>query len=242
MRESPQSRSSSHYHAKLNSMERTVNGIFWLVPQPHIMMSSGVKKARYVERSAEQAVVQMSARLVSLLRATYALLETGFVQEATILMRAINETAENILFLLSGLSDPEPMHEQFLHAFYAEADAEAAGNNEAAAGRSRSKPPERKKIRTQADRYVAEVAGVRALQGRLAPLLREAYDTQSGYVHGASRYIMNLYGGNTRPYRFYMRGMLGTPLIETGLKDFTLLVDFSKFVLDNAKSRLHSPQ
>jgi hypothetical protein len=43
------------------------------------------------------------------------------------------------------------------------------------------------------------------------------HETYSGYIHGASPHIMELYGGI--PPRFHMKGMLGTPRHEDHTDD-----------------------
>jgi hypothetical protein len=49
---------------------------------------------------------------------------------------------------------------------------------------------------------------------QLSKTLSKAY---SGFVHGASPHIMELYGGT--PGRFHVQGMLGTPRIEEHERD-----------------------
>ena len=47
--------------------------------------------------------------------------------------------------------------------------------------------------------------------------IRTISKAYSGFVHGASPQIMDMFGGD--PPRFHTKGMLGTPRVEEGLKD-----------------------
>jgi len=63
----------------------------------------------------------------------------------------------------------------------------------------------RKKIRA----YISKVEGKGLNPSRGIELSRTISKTYSGFVHGASTQIMDMYGGY--PPRFHVSGMLGTP-------------------------------
>ena len=63
----------------------------------------------------------------------------------------------------------------------------------------------REKIRA----YIARIEGNGLDPSRGVALTRTISKAYSGYVHGASPHIMEMYRGN--PPRFHVSGMLGTP-------------------------------
>jgi hypothetical protein len=60
--------------------------------------------------------------------------------------------------------------------------------------------------------YIANVKGIPLDPSRSIELSRTIRHAYSGFVHGASPHIMDLYGGN--PPHFHTTGMLGTPRME----------------------------
>jgi hypothetical protein len=66
----------------------------------------------------------------------------------------------------------------------------------------------REKIRA----YIARIEGSNLDPSRGVALTRTISKAYSGYVHGASPQIMEMYGGN--PPQFHVSGMRGTPLFS----------------------------
>ena len=164
---------------------------------------------RYVEQTVHQAIVQKLARLVSGLHAARILLSYGFVQEQGALQRMIDEFREDVTFLAEALlrNEVTPLHRKYLAAFYQE-----EFNHEDPLKSSEQRPMIlRKKIHA----YLARAARDPSTHAKLAQTLSKSY---SGYVHGASPHIMDMYGGN--PPRFHVRGMRGTPLETAYRRDF----------------------
>ncbi|ATX81160.1 hypothetical protein Ga0123462_0285 [Mariprofundus ferrinatatus] len=163
---------------------------------------------RYKDKDIYQAIIQKLARVQSLVRAALLLLNHGFVQEQAALQRAIDETNEDIDFLVYAVTNDSitELHERFLDAFWEE-EIDESGTMMG----SRQKRPmiPRKKIQA----YLARIDGDTTHQEAVRTLSK-AY---SGYVHGASPHIMDMYGGN--PPHFHTSGMLGTPMMEAHADD-----------------------
>lgn len=162
---------------------------------------------RYATASPESAVIQKLARVISGLNACLALLEKGLVQELGALERTLDEFCEDLFFLCQPLVGGErtPLHEEYLQYFYRE-EFDSHGN-----------PFLSKQKRPQVSRSKIQAANARTNADLLNPsdaqeLMRSLNKANSGFVHGASPHIMEMYGGD--PPRFHVGGMLGTPRIE----------------------------
>ena len=162
---------------------------------------------RYVERTAQQAVVQKLARIITGLRAALLLVRNGLVQEQSVIERVLGELGEDVLFLAFGIWKGDldtKLHKHYLDTFYQEEfdipDNPLKSTQERATVR-------RKKIQA----YLAAIgtAGNPSLNQEVARTLRNAF---SGFVHAASPQIMEMYGGY--PRHFYVYGMLNTPRMQ----------------------------
>ena len=146
------------------------------------------------------------------MRAALLLLRNGFVQEQAILHRIIDETNEDIIFLVYAVTNDTvtDLHKQFLESFWEE-EIDESGN----VMDSKQKRPmiPRQKIRA----YLANIKGVELDPSRGVELSRTISKAYSGFVHGASPHIMDMYGGN--PPHFHTKGMLGTPRMEEHADD-----------------------
>ena len=171
-----------------------------------------VKKAfgiafRYKEKDIYQAIILKLARAQSAVRAAYVLLKNGFLIEQAILHRAIDETNEDIIFLAYAVTNDTitDLHKRFLDAFWEE-EIDESGNMID----SKQKRPmiPRKKIRA----YIANIEKAILDPSRGIELSRTLSKTYSGFVHGASPHIMDMYGGN--PPHFHTKGLLGTPRMQ----------------------------
>lgn len=187
----------------MHYMEQVLAALVREVPPPKIVRISNGHVFRFAEKTLQQAIVQKLARIISAIRASEVLLNAGFIQEVGALQRQIDEACEDVNFLALGSREdtlPE-RHRKFLDAFYGE---------EIVGGKPTGKPDlikaevPRQKIRA----YIAENSGDgidRSLLNESGKILHKAY---SGYVHGSSPTIMEMYVGN--PARFKVRGMCGT--------------------------------
>jgi hypothetical protein len=127
----------------------------------------------------------------------------GFFQEQAALQRILDEFREDIMFLSLGVCRQEMtnLHRQYLDAFY----EEELDNDDPLKATQRRPTIPRKRIRA----YLSRIEGPTPDQGTRIEVSRTLSKAYSGFVHGASPHIMEMYGGN--PPRFHVTGMLGTP-------------------------------
>jgi len=154
---------------------------------------------RYTEQTIQQAIVQKLARMISGLHAIKTLLNCGLFQEQGMVQRAVAEIDEDILFLSLAIihNDVTALHTEFLRHFYAEEFADPSDIVGSHTSRGMSK---REKIRGYI--HAKGLAGANAARAaRIDKVLTKAY---SGYIHGASPHIMDMYGG--QPARFDING------------------------------------
>jgi hypothetical protein len=201
----------SLYDQTLRNMGNTLHTLAARVPAPRKVSLHGSPAFRYVEKTIHQAMIQKLARVITGLHAARTLLARGFVQEQAALQRMLDEFHEDISFLAYAViyNDHTPLHQKYLDAFYEEEfDAPSPL-------KSTQKRPmaSREKIRAFVAR--SKMAGGDPSTG--VELARTINKTYSGYVHGASPQIMDMYGGN--PPRFHVHGLRGTELQEEHAHD-----------------------
>jgi hypothetical protein len=190
------------YSKTLHSMGLTLRKLESKVLPPQKVPFLDSFVYRYVEKTVHQAMVQKLARVISGLHAARLLLENGFVQEQGIIQRVLDELNEYIWFLAYSIlqNDLTPLHVKYLDAFYIE---EFYGSSPKESTQKRPMVS-RDKIRAYVSR--ADLAGINPSDGvKFTRSISKAY---SGYVHGASQHIMDMYGGN--PPHFHVHGMRGT--------------------------------
>lgn len=165
---------------------------------------------RYREKGIRQALVQKLARSISGLHALDLLLLHGFVQEQAVLQRTLDEIGEDILFLAAAITNDTvtDRHHQYLRAFYDDPILRTGKDSERF---KKLNLVPRKKIHAYIRRVFHED---QHCCNQVEDVISTAY---SGYVHAASPYIMDMYGGN--PPRFMISGMLGTPRIAAHIED-----------------------
>lgn len=112
----------SLYESAIQNMSATVHQLALLVPQPQKIPFADSFAYRYVEKTIQQAIVQKLARYVTTLRATFILLEYGFLQQQASLQRILDEIQEDVTFLSYALivGEVSELHQKFLDAFYQE--------------------------------------------------------------------------------------------------------------------------
>lgn len=188
-------------------LENAFREIEEAVPAPEFIERGGHQVFRYQTPSIGAAVVQKCARLISGLNASLVLLRTGYVQELGAVFRMLDEFSEDILFLCEAVRTGEvtALHKKYLEAFYKE---EFEDPDSAFLSPQKRPTIRRAKIHAAISRIPGNELNPNDSQG-LYRTLSQAY---SGYVHGASVHILDMYGG--KPPRFHVRGMLGTPRME----------------------------
>jgi hypothetical protein len=188
----------------LDLMERAFIELEYLLPsKPQLKDLPSGPAYRFKEKNIYQAMIQKLARVQSLVKAARLLLSNGFFQEQSILHRVIDETNEDIIFLLGAILNKNitDLHRKFLEAFWEE-EIDESGTI-ITSNQKRPMVP-RKKIQA----YLAKLEGDSdpSTHQKLARTVSKVY---SGFVHGASPHIMEMYGGS--PPRFHTSGMMGTP-------------------------------
>ena len=114
----------------LDLMDRTFRDFVNSMPsKPQPVELSFGKAFRFNEKDIYKAMILKLARVQSAVRAARLLLENGFVQEQSILHRVIDETNEDIMFLVYAVTNDEitELHERFLEAFWEE-EIDESGN------------------------------------------------------------------------------------------------------------------
>lgn len=161
---------------------------------------------RYENKGIHEALLQKLARYISGLNAVAVLLTTGYVQEANVIFRTLDEIQEDIFFLASAETNNArtERHTQYLDAFYSDP---VFSRVEGSLDIPKPNLVPRKKIRAHTMNAMGQDINVsNALSA--SESVGTAY---SGYVHAASENIMEMYGGD--PPRFHINGMRGTPRV-----------------------------
>ena len=182
------------------------------LPPPQAVQHRDSFVFRYANKGIHEALVQKLARSISGLNAVKVLIDTGYVQEAGVLFRTLDEIQEDIIFLASAETNAAKTerHDQYLQAFYAEA---IFSRPEGSIDIPKPNMVPRKKIRAHTMNTLGK--GINVSQALAAG---ESVDTAySGYVHAASENIMDMYGGN--PPRFHVSGLTATPRISACEQD-----------------------
>ncbi len=162
---------------------------------------------RYTNKGIHEALIQKLARCISGLNAVAVLLTTGYVQEAGVIFRTLDEIQEDIFFLASAETNKAltDRHAQYLEAFYSDP---VFSRVEGSLDIPKPNLVPRKKIRAHTMNTLGQ--GVNVSQALAASeIVGTAY---SGYVHAASENIMEMYDGD--PPHFHTHGMRGTPRVS----------------------------
>jgi hypothetical protein len=160
---------------------------------------------RYKEKTLEQALIQKLARVVTGLHSARILLNSGFLQEQIAIHRMLDELQQDISFLsLARLGDGiTELHLRYLDAFYEEEFD--IPENPIASTQKRPSIPRRKILAYIACKEAEMGVSNSSSAIEQTRTLSKAY---SGFVHGASPQIMNMYGA--LPPQFQISGILGT--------------------------------
>lgn len=155
---------------------------------------------RFKTQDIYHAVVLKLALVQSTLRAAQILNRSGHVMEQGMLQRVIDEANEDILFLVYAITNDTitELHTRFLAAFWAEEFGDF--DNPTDSHQSREMVS-RKQIRA----YLARIGGKDLDPSTAVKVTKVVSKTYSGFVHGASPHIMEIYGGD--PLHFHTRGV-----------------------------------
>lgn len=194
------------YDQTLHHLDKAFKRLECMVPPPQKTPHGDSFVFRYKEQTIHQAIIQKLARSVSGLRAARLLCDNGLIQDQSAIHRMLDEFHQDIWFLAVAVIKNEitPLHEEYLGAFYKEEFDPIT-------------------VKPFLDRPTVSRKKIRAYLARLEQETETdpssavtAYKTihcaNSGFVHGASPQIMDMFGGY--PPRFHINGMTGTPRHE----------------------------
>src|SRR5689334_4318343 len=109
------------YEQVLRDMEVALDKLVAQVSPPQRVPFGTHFVFRYVEKTAQQAIVQKLARIITGLRAAHLLLRNGLIQEQAVISRVLWDLEEDVLFLSYGIMKGEletKWHKLYLDAFY----------------------------------------------------------------------------------------------------------------------------
>ena len=197
----------------LELMDRAFQDFERAIPnKPQLMRLSFGMAWRFKEKDIYQAIILKLARVQSSVRAALLLLDHGFLQEQAALQRTIDETNEDIMFLVYAVTNDEitELHKRFLDAFWEE-EVDESGTMLGSVQKRPMIP--RNKIHA----YLGRIDGLDIDPSTHMEASRTISKVYSGFVHGAAPYIMDMYDGE--PPHFHTQGMLGTPRMREHADD-----------------------
>lgn len=200
------------YDSALEMMGRSFGALSQKVGEPELRPIGDGHVYRYKDKSIYQAIVQKLAGVVTGLQAIRLLNKAGFLQEQAALQRMVGEFEEDIAFLCFAITfrDSTALHEEYLAAFY----EEEFDVPDSAIDSTQKRPMiPRRKIRA----FICKDRGTGYDQSSTIEVVRTISKTYSGYVHGASPQLMELYYG--RPPKFHLWGATDSPLYEDHTDD-----------------------
>lgn len=212
------------------------------VSPPLLVEKAGRLVFRYPHEGAREALLQKLACVVSGLNASMLLLSHGFVQEAGVQARVLDDLNDDVRLLSKSIivGDPgspdeddavgqgvvkaQAVVERFLKSFYADVVADRRDP-------VKSLLKKRTRVVRKDVRIASESFDAKMLEGAPAELTERVNQKVpvssliqavgvlfNSYVHTGSPQIMETYGGS--PPRYHVDGMLGTPLMEPHLLSF----------------------
>ncbi len=208
------------YKPVLKVIDGAFDSLYQKVDAPECVLKGVGHDYRFKAQSIKQAIIQKLARLVTNLRAMSLLHKAGLIQEQAALQRTHLEFFEDIMFLCFGIinHDITDLHKKYLTAFY----QEAINDSESEMKCKNQVPIPRNKIRAFNSRNLKDVE-VSGSISAMQESMKMVNKTFSGFVHGASPYLMELYFGN--PPRFQLSGGIDSPFYEN-YKDHLIILHY----------------
>ena len=202
------------YDSALKLMDESFDTLSLKLDSPKkCFASDGIRfRYRYEEKDIRQAILQKLVRIVTGLRAVRILNKAGFLQEQASLQRMLDEFQEDIMFLCLAIvnDDHTKIHKKYLDNFYQEKLYIPESAIKSSQKRSMIR---RKEIRA----FFSKFCSVGFSQSKMIENSKSIFKTYSGYLHGASPQIMELFFGN--PPRFHLQGAQQSPFYEDHAKD-----------------------
>lgn len=206
----------SQFQLALEAMAPALRVLEKQVPPPVKVSFGDGFEYRYREQTLEQALVQKLARIVTCLRSGRLLLNNGLLQDQAALHRMLDEFQQDVTFLVYArlFNDFTDLHKRYLEAFYEE-ELDKPENPIESSQKRPSIP--RQKIRA----YIASKEGPENDPSRSGALTRTLAKAYSGFVHGASPQIMNMYGGSAVGFQVNGQPKLRTSTITNAIFGIT---------------------
>jgi hypothetical protein len=198
------------YDRLLHRLEATLRD-FEAGATPAVAVAAGTKGHiwRMPVQDVQHAILLKLVTLLSALNAARLLCNNGFVMEQGAIERVADEAAEDITFLVIGLSHGKTdRHDKFIADFWAE---DFADHDDIANSLVRRNRVPRDKIRST----IHAITDDPSTANSVAKAIAAAY---SGFVHGASTHAMEVYNPIAKEFR--VRGVLGTPIHRSHVHDY----------------------
>jgi hypothetical protein len=175
----------------LASAEKAFRTFEDALPPPNAVKTSHGWAPRYRPELLEHALLLKFARLISVTSALRELVVSGHVHEQGILQRIADETGEDIFFLALGKQNGiRAIHRQYLKNFWRE---EFEGSAD-----PKSYQPRHMVRRNDVREYIDKQMPNEARAGTVSRMI---YGVFSGFVHGASTHIFDLFDPQSGRYR-----------------------------------------
>lgn len=192
-------------------LEKAADRFATALGKPLILPEKGKERVRYADPDSRHFQVLKAVRVVSGLRASMILLETGHTQEIGVLLRTIQEFLEDITYVQEAHETGQPTAGQkdIINHFF---ESDLKTTKEMLEGQPKLKRVGHKEKVSSQSRFFSPVAN----SDHVRHMLNAIYNGLSGYVHGDYPQIMELYEANLSggSEKFRMRGMLGTAKIK----------------------------
>lgn len=184
----------------LDVMDNAFRLLEEIVPSPAEYQADYGLVPRYREQAVEQAMVLLLAKLQSGLRASALLLHENFLNEQALLQRVMEETNEDVLFLVYGLTNDDiksDIHQRFLTAFWNDDYYQPDDTG------STVRKPDRV-VRSKIQSYITQKDRSDNPHGYLETMKKLSRGF-GGFVHSSAPHILDLHDGI--PPRLQTRGL-----------------------------------
>lgn len=178
-----------------------------LDPKPALIDVSGQKQFRYEKHTVYHVAFLKGVRVVSGLNACLFLLTGGFIQEAMVLFRTLDDYLHEMLFIIENAESKvlDSRQNKFIEDFFRE---EFQNPNNPLLNETRRKTVPKRKIWASVARQMGPFVNPSDLQ----KMFQVTNDALSGYVHGAYPHTMEMYSGS--PPKFHVAGVHAKPRIR----------------------------
>lgn len=190
------------FRETIKTCDRTFRTLEAQIPAPIPVPYANDFVFRYEEHTPKIVTVQKLSRISTGLKASMALLHLGLYQELGAISRMLDEFGEDVRFMCDAIrnQNTSDVQRQFIEEFFQE---EFDSDNPLASTQKRNRVP-RRKIQAA----LAKLSEEDLNQSDAQEMIRTLTNTFSGYVHGSSVHILDMYGGN--PPHYHLSGMRGT--------------------------------